>query len=444
LSKDGKYTTYTISPHRGDGYLYIVNNSTGKKDSVFKGEDAVFSGDVSFVAFKITPGFDTLRACELKKISKEKYPKDSLGVYFLSNDSLIKVPKLKSFGVSKEGAYLFYLTEEKNNVPEEKQTQKKKKKRKNEELQSKSDGNLLTVVLFETKEKHFIINVTDFQIDNMGKKYACVAHKKTKNDEFQLIIGGLNDSDTAFFSEKFTSIKSLKFSHDDSMISFLASKDTLTKSKSYALYLANIKDKSFTNLSQMDSVFISSEMSVSENLSPYFTKDNRKILFGIAKKPIVEPKDSLLESEKAKLDLWHWNDDRLQTQQLYELKKDEKKSILCLYDFEFKKMVQVNSDTLHVTLSENSSSDYALGYSVKPYQTKYNWEYPGYRDYYRINLKTGEQQAIKNKVSSQGLLSPSGQFFTYFNDKNLQQYVIDLVSKQEKCVTCSTDELLLK
>ena len=95
VSPDGNFLTYEIKPHRGDGYLYIYNVKTEKLDSIFKGTSASFSGNSGLIAYKITPGFDTLRTCELEKIDKKKWPKDTLGVWLLEKDSLIKFAKIK-------------------------------------------------------------------------------------------------------------------------------------------------------------------------------------------------------------------------------------------------------------------------------------------------------------------------------------------------------------
>ena len=71
VSHDGKYVSYEINPHKGDGYLYIYNVESGKLDSIPRGKRAKFAGDGSFIAFNIHPGQDTLRTCELKKIKKK-------------------------------------------------------------------------------------------------------------------------------------------------------------------------------------------------------------------------------------------------------------------------------------------------------------------------------------------------------------------------------------
>ena len=77
MSNDGKYISYEVNPHKGDGYLFIYNTVSKKLDSIPRGNGASFSGGSGYLAFKIDPGFDTLRTCELDKVNKKKWPKDS-------------------------------------------------------------------------------------------------------------------------------------------------------------------------------------------------------------------------------------------------------------------------------------------------------------------------------------------------------------------------------
>ena len=111
LSSKGNFITYEKTPLKGDGYLFIYNSNTQKLDSIFRGKDAKIAFDESFIAFKVSPGFDTLRRCELNKIDKKKWPKDSLFIYLTQQDSLIKIPKLKSFSIGEKGSNLAYLIE---------------------------------------------------------------------------------------------------------------------------------------------------------------------------------------------------------------------------------------------------------------------------------------------------------------------------------------------
>jgi hypothetical protein len=61
------------------------------------------------------------------KVDKKKWPKDSLFIYSTSNDSVIKIAKLKQFSIAQKGSVLAY-TLEGNEL--EKATDKKKSKKK--------------------------------------------------------------------------------------------------------------------------------------------------------------------------------------------------------------------------------------------------------------------------------------------------------------------------
>src|SRR5690606_26030730 len=60
-----------------------------------------------------------------------------------------------------------------------------------------------------------------------------------------------------------------------------------------------------------------------------FSKNGEKLFFGIA--PIPRVKDTtLVEFEHAKVDIWHWKDDYLQSQQLANLKREQNRSYLAV------------------------------------------------------------------------------------------------------------------
>ena len=123
FSTNGNWITFEINPLIGDGYLHWYETATGKHDSLLRGKDAQLDPNGQFIAWKVTPGFDTIRTCELNKIDKKKWPKDSLFIYITADDSLIKLPKLKSFTRSEDASVLAYLTEASpKSTPEEKKS----------------------------------------------------------------------------------------------------------------------------------------------------------------------------------------------------------------------------------------------------------------------------------------------------------------------------------
>ncbi|MGV3629613.1 MAG: alpha/beta hydrolase family protein [Bacteroidota bacterium] len=441
LSNDGKYSVYTIKPHRGDGYLYIINNETGKKDSVFKGVSPKFTADSKVLLFKITAGFDTLRKSELNKVKKDKWPKDTLGIWYAANDSLVKIPRVKEFVVAGEGGRFAYLSQD-NVIPSDKtaKSKKKKKKKKKGGEEGSSDGNLLTVRTTDLTEKSYFKNITAYKFSENGDHLAYVMHKKVKADSFTISLFDFtpgSDAGKTIF-DTFTSVPEFEFDKSGNKLVYLASQDTAAESKVYQMHLYDYISGKKTLLVDVLQGDFAQTKSVSPNFTPYFSEDATKVFFGIAEKPKVEPKDSLLESEKAKLDLWHWKDDRLQPQQLVELSRDEKETWFAVYDLNASSFTVIENDSIGLRHNAKNPSPYVLAYNERPYESYYNWEYPNKRDVYRVNIFTGETKLLRKADAHGSQLSPSGKFYTYFDEKDLQQYVMNIESGETSCITCGT------
>ena len=443
ISANGRYVAYEINPLQGDGFLFLYDQETGKKDSFPRAKEAQFSFLNDFLVFKITPGFDTLRNCELNKIDKKKWPKDTLGIYVFASDSLTKVAKLKSFKIAEKTGLLAYTIDD--NKLESSAPAKKKKKhscKKNTSRRSvdkkeiKSDGNILTMLEPNSGSQIKLKNVTDYLFSENGKRLAVVSHQKDKVDSFALTIYEGKDNIIFTFPNR-TSIRQLSYSKDGENFAFVHSADT-NKVKNFQLEVYNFQTKTSKRIADTLNHQLPAGKAISENYKPLFTEDNRILYFGIADSSYTEPKDTLLETEKPKLDIWHYQDERIQPQQLVELKRDQKKSQLYAYLLKEDKFVPLSNDTLSLNAKTKLVGDYLFAYSDESYKLENQWESPDKEDNYRISVLTGEAELIKRAVRLDGQLSPSGKHFTYFNEKTNNYYYLNPTTKEEKCITCSS------
>lgn len=449
ISDDGKYSSYVISPLKGDGFLYLVNIETGKIDSFPRGETPAFTADNKSLIFKITPGYDTLRNCELKKVKKDKYPKDSLGVYLLEQDSLIKLPEIAGFNLPKEGNKVAYLaTHNKMKVPveeERKKKRKKKNKKKNKKKEGEpkeisSEGKLMVLANSDLSEPLVIKNVESYSFSPLGTKLVYQTHEKNKVDSNEIVVLDVAQQNKVLFQAKFPSIKQFNFDRKETQLALVISMDTVAKNKVYQLQYAQLLTKELRVLVDTLAGSMTDKQSVSANQRPYFSEDGERLYFGVGDKPEQEAKDSLLDSELAKLDLWHWKDSRLQPQQLLSLKRDERNSFLSVIDLASNEWLQLENDSLAIRHGANWKSDFALGYDKTAYEHTYNWDYPYKTDIYRVNMRTGEKRALAIGIRNGVDLSPSGAYYTYFNTSDQQLYMADANYSDEftkpNCITC--------
>ena len=110
ISPDGQLITFEINPQKGDGFLHLQNLLKGRHDSISRGQEAVFSSTSDLFAFKIKQPEGLIHKLKLSKTKKEDLPKDSLGIFLVRTDSLIRIPRLKWFQIPKEGgSWMAYL-----------------------------------------------------------------------------------------------------------------------------------------------------------------------------------------------------------------------------------------------------------------------------------------------------------------------------------------------
>lgn len=436
----GNLISFEIAPHRGDGMLYLHTTKTEEKKQFPRGSKAMFTEKEDVFIYSIHPGHDTLRALELKKVKKDKWVKDSLGIYWIAQDSLVKIPNLVDFKMGENGKYLAYTILQDSLVSKEEPKKKKRKKKKKEEEEPTSKGNTLFLLNLETHEIESIKNVTAFHLNKQGDQLFYVTHlEKKKKDEYTVHLFNLNEKRPKSYEATFTDVGPMTFGKANHLSTFIASQDSTKETKSYQLYLWGFTEENPTLIIDTTHNNITEGMMPSQHSRLRFSKSGEKLFFGLSEIPRKKEEDTLLKREKATLDLWHYQDKKLQPQQLAELKREEKKNFLSVFHLNDNSFIQLANDTLSVSLLNHGNTIYALGQSSEPYQAAYNWTYPWARDYYRVHLETGNAELIQEKVGYSVGLSPNGNYFVYFNSLENQFYSIDVDSHIQKCMTCPQD-----
>ncbi len=435
FSKNDRWITYEVNPLIGDGYLHWYETLTGKHDSLLRGKDAQLDPNGQFIAWKVTPGFDTLRKCELNKVDKKKWPKDSLYIYLTANDSLIKIPKLKSFKVSEDASVLAYLSEvSPKSAPEIKKNWLQKHafvKEKKPVDKPKSDGHQLT--LWTTTNSWNQVNVTKYSLPKNGKYVAIVTQQKLKNDSSQVRVYEVSTKQLIKEFDRNTSCETPVWNEDGTRLAFFSSLDT-NKVKQFELIVYDLALNKTWVLGDTLTPDFDTLKGISENRTPIFTRDNRFLFFGICDRVKPEVKDTLLESEKVHVDIWHYKDLEIQAQQLVQLNQEKKRNDLCVFHFANENIIPLSNDTLNVRISDQQIGDYVQGTSNESYAIQQQWKSPGFEDVYRVSLLDGSIQLLAKGLSFPGNLSPKGKFFTYFLSEKSQYMLLDIDAQTSKVI----------
>lgn len=448
ITDNGLWLSYEINPAKGDGFLYIYNTETGKKDSIPRGKNAEFSPDGSFLAFLIEPQYDTVRALKLNKVNPKKLPKDSLGIYFLAADSLLKIPMVKSFSIPDSSqAFIVYnsLKEKKIQAPKKKSKgwwifKKKKKKTQPEVKTPKPKGDNLVLYYPNSGKKIKYDFIDEYTISHDGKHIGFIKNnediKKPKTKI--IIINSITNAKSVYKMDGMA--KSLSFSYSGDLWAFLNSADTLEKNKVYSLYYGNIsKADTAYLLADSTTKFKTANFCPSEFSQPVFSHDGTKLYFGAAPIPQQEPKDSLLDNEKYHVDIWSYHDETLQPQQLKNLRRELRKSYLCFYQFEKNEIIQIEEEDLEgARLIQKGNGNIALASNNKKYRRMQSWG--GFlSDYYIINLFDGSSEIVLEAFEGYPSLSADGNYVLYFNGNDKIWYAYDVKARKHQPLTKDID-----
>ncbi len=462
ITTDGQWVRYNIEPNRGDITLMLHEVETGIKHTFERGSKAAFAPGNEFLAFKRGPRFDTKRQATLDKVKKDKMPKDTLCIYIYEQDTLLTIPRIKNFKMSKEGTNWLTILHEKPLPPEKKDkdadttsvvdslkadslladtsavdSSKVKKEKKKTKKKVRESGTPLWVYDPLNQDTTIIEYVTSYTTSKDGDKV--VALTKLKTDSVRISIINAEKGSVETILETYGTAKSFSFDDKGEQLAFLFSDDT-TDQKVYDVYYwktGRNKAKCYLDENVRG---MKDGWGISSIRMPRFSEDGKRLMFGTAPLPVEEPEDTLLKEEKAVLDVWSWNDPLLQTQQKKELAREKKRNYVAYVNIGNKRIIQLASEEVPtVKTSRKFDEKLTLGESNLPYRKLISWESIDYYDYYLVDIKTGKKELVLRKKSFDPQLSPEQKYLLWYDHEDLNWYTMDTRSKEVVCLTKDLD-----
>ncbi len=431
VSDDGKWVAYEVSPYKGDGKLVIMNPDRLIEKVFRRGTKAVFSPSSKYVAFKVVPQDDSIRQLKLKKVKKDKMPKDSLKLWVFKPNKLIEVSELNSFEIPEENSEWLAYT---YTVKEKEEGKEKKNGKKVKDAPTVYD----LVITNPIKDLEYRFkNVSEFTTSRNGKLIGFIQIDADSILRSKVSVFDTEKEDIQKIFENEGLAKKVCVDNSGKQSSFIFSADS-TKTKVYSLYYwASDKLISSEVVIDTNSLKMPKDWVVSENGSIWFSRDDSKMYFGTALRPEPEEKDTLLDEEKVKVDVWSWTDPLLQTQQLVELKKELKRTYLTVYHPGNKKVALLASEQIpDINTIQHGNANIAFGIADKDFQAEKSWQFPSRKDYYIVDVNTGDKEIVLEKTTAETDISPFGNYVFWFDKekrawfaKNTKNFkVVDLTS----------------
>jgi dienelactone hydrolase len=419
LSPDGNWYAYGVSSRQGFAEL-VIRRTKEDKDFRFplNVSGIAFSDDSRWVAFFIRLG----RKEEEKMRKEKKRIEYDVGLVDLTGGDKHEFEKIQRFAFPEERSDWIALHAY---PPELKENKDKGPK-----------GSTLILHELATGQEISIGNVSEFDFNKKGRWLAWTIDAWGKSGNGIQVrdmetgrVFSL-DSDKADYSQ----LTWTKNGEGLSALKAVDDENTIEK-RHFLVAFRNFKKGSPERVVYPgpDESDFPEGMTVSPHRRPEWTDDLTGLIFGIHEvKEKPEKKEE--EQELPDLVLWHWLDDRLQSQQQVEEKKDKEFSYLCVYWVSEDKCVRLADNELKEVETAHKQQ-WALGMDSR--ETMYGTSLDGksFLDFYVIDMKTGSRTLALKKYRKftrprwTHSLSPLGDRFLYYQDGHFFTYEMETGQK---------------
>jgi dipeptidyl aminopeptidase/acylaminoacyl peptidase len=462
ISNNGKFVAYTINPQEGDGTLVIQSFDNGFKKEIPRGYNVTISEDSRYAIFKIRPFFKDTRDARIKKKRPDDMPKDSLGIIELGSDSITKIARVKTYKCPPkgDGRWIAYLSEKalptaggprqqpdsltrlsrmermadslmrvadsiRNKANEAKlkgmavlQAPKRDSVRAAPKPDPVEEGTVLVLRDLQTGKEWKYPLANNYLFSETGNMLALETTRKNNDTLVKASVIWVSlpegKADTVF--RGYNEVRNLAINKEGTKLAFVAERDSVAKAlqKFWKLWFYEKGMDSAALRVDRNTAGVTKGYTVNENSLPAFSKDGKKLYFGLA--PIRKPKDTtLVDFETARLDVWHYNDDYLQPQQLVNLNTELRRGYLAVLNGNEKVVSLGGEGAENVIMIDEGNADYVLATSTKGNRVEAQWQGFARQNAWIVSAVDGSKKEVKQKHRGFFQASPKGKYVIWYD-----------------------------
>jgi dipeptidyl aminopeptidase/acylaminoacyl peptidase len=401
ISADGEWVAYSFRKVKSDDTLYVVSPASDREHMIPLASGARFSDDSRWVAYMLTVPYK-----EAEKLRKDRKPvPNKAELLNLESGEKRSWDNAASIGFPKGSSHLVI----------------RKVKGDNE---AKHDGTDLILRNLREGYEELIGSVSAYAFNKPGSFVAYVVDAADKDGNGVYLIDlrsgarrSLDNGKARYarltWSEEGEAVTALKGDEEEGLkhrVNSLLAFTGVDEGSS-----ARFEYDPATATDFPDSTVISELGTLS------WSTDLTRVFLAIKpqeEKP--EEKKDEEEDPKADVNIWHWQDDRIQTVQIQQVQQDQNRTFRSVVDIRKGTLIQLADDQMR-TVQLTRDGNWGIGQNNRAYVS--DWK-PRKADYYRIDTRSGERTTILVGHQRTLGLSPDSKHFLYWKDAHVWDYVI--------------------
>jgi len=464
ISKNGHWVAYALVPDRGDGEAVVRAVESTTEYRLERGSGPQISADERWVAAALEPPLAEREKSDDENGEQEEPPKKGLALLDLRDGSVTRFEMVEAFAFSEDGRWLAYKLcppddEEISGEEGEKETETIEtaetpapeiepgeekpvseepaaEPTDDEEPEEPELGSTLILRELARGEEIAVDHVTEFAFDEPATvvAYAVSAPKGEGNGVFLRHLGAEETSANAVIEETRGRYTHLTWAKDRSRLAFVAAPvDAQREPGDGSVWIWDEAGarRAATRDHVPDGWTIPSENDLR------WSRDGERLFFGF--KPLdreaeeenqgktmddegddgepFDPYDLEVVLEKRAVDVWHWNDPLIMSNQKASWEEEKDRVYRAVYHRSSGRVVPLADRELRlIEVSDNPRT--ALARADVPYFKERTWD-GSYADVYAVDVATGERRLVAKRLehdryTTSSWLSPEGRYVIYY------------------------------
>ncbi len=436
ISEDGSLIAFKTEPSQGDPVITLYDGNGDLKATFNCATGATISSDSRFLFFTIKPPGAEIRELKLKKTKKDDMPLDKLGIYNVAAGVTDTVERLKSYKVpSKWSGWIAWQIEplkEKPGAPSDSAAAGNRDgKGKKPKSESADNGYALFIRSLDSDRTDTVRFVTEYLFAGEAEKlmYATTGEDSIMDPEVAIL--GLRKGDKSVLYSGEAKYRQLSMDKKGERAAFILSFDETDKAgNTYSLCYWDGKGLASVAATR-ETEGLPDGWIVNENARLTFAENSQRLFFGTS--PAYMIKDTtVLDEDRANVDVWHWSEGILQSAQVVRKAREIKKSYMAVYHADRGKVVQMANTTMpDMMLPDKGDGQKAAGLSSLPYDLESMWEGNSASDVWIVDINTGNAEMIKEGLMARIRFSPAGKYLYWYHRADSSWYAWDVAGARE-------------
>ena len=431
ISENGTVVAYALQPDRGDGEAVVHVVAGGKTVRVPRGGQPAISKNSRWVAMPVKVAF-----ADSEKTGKDK-PKTGMALVDVTNGTFTNFENVDRFAFSDDSKWLAYLLAPSEAKPSGAAAKTSEDGEDDQEAaaaaaKEKKPGSVLKLKNLETGEESSISLVAAFAFDPVAKYLAySVSDETGKTDGLYIRDLAAPAQPLAVSQAENGKYEPLLWSKSGSMLAFVSAVDAKGTPGPATLWIWDGATKQSKAVVKPEQAPKGWALPFKNDLA--WTKDGHRLFFGLkpaeaspraaaenTRKAAPDPYDFEQILPKIELDVWHWNDPKINSEQKKAWDREKDRTYRAVVHLDSARIVPLADKNMPVVeFSDNVR--YSLGTSDVPYAKETTWG-EGYRDIYLVNLADGSRKLVTARLGERAALSPDGRTIAFFRDGQWQLY----------------------